>query len=278
MTSQPRILRELFSLGLCLTLGMAASAQGPATKLPALAPYDSIALNPSVVPKDRLAESWWASRHQAILTSLPSHTDAELLLIGDSITNNYEKHNPPYEDFQPIWNQYYAPRKALNLGFSGDTTANVLWRLDHGEVDGLHPRAVVLLIGTNNTAFGQTAEQTEAGIDAVVVDLEYHLPNAKILLVGILPTGLPSMETDMDVNSYLATRYAGGHDPRIDYIDIGVIFYAGGALADNYFYDPFFSPPRPALHPNTLGQRRMASAIEPGLARLLGEHPIAATP
>jgi len=246
---------------LCFTAG----AQAPAVT----------ALNPSATAKDRLSEPWWAARHNTILASLPSHADTELLLIGDSITNNYEKANPPNENFLPIWKRYYEPRKALNLGFSGDTTANVLWRIDHGEVNGLHPKAVVLLIGTNNTAYGQTAEQTEAGIDAVVVDLEFHLPNTKILLVGILPTGLPAMSRDMDVNSYLATRYAGGHDPQVDFIDIGVIFYLGGTLADAFYADPAFTPPRPALHPNTLGQRRMASAIEPALARLLGETPIA---
>jgi lysophospholipase L1-like esterase len=228
----------------------------------------------SVSPQDRLAEAWWAARHKAIVSSLPAHSDAELILLGDSITNNYEKSNPPNEDFQPIWNQYYAPRKALNLGFSGDTTANVLWRLDHGEVAGLHPKAVVLLIGTNDTARGESVEQTEAGIDAVIIDLEFRLPGTKILLLGILPTGLPSMSKDLDINSYLATRYAGGHDSKISFIDIGVIFYAGGALSDAYFVDPSFSPPRPALHPNTLGQRRMASAIEPSLARLLGDTPV----
>lgn len=252
---------------LCLTATAGTQAPTPSSA------------NPSTTAKDRLAEPWWAARHKAILAALPTHADAKLLLIGDSITNNYEKANPPNENFLPIWKQYYEPRKALNLGFSGDTTANVLWRLDHGEVAGLHPKAVVLLIGTNNTAyFDQTAEQTEAGIDAVIVDLEFHLPETKILLLGILPTGLPSMSRDMDVNSYLATRYAGGHDPQVDFIDIGVIFYLGGTLADGFFYDPSFTPPKPALHPNTLGQRRMASAIEPALARLMGEAPISANP
>lgn len=229
----------------------------------------------TVAPMDRLSEPWWADRHKAIVSSLPQHADAELLLLGDSITQNYEKASPPNENFQPIWQQYYAPRKALNLGFSGDTTANVLWRLDHGEVSGLNPKVVVLLIGTNDTARGRTVEQTEAGIDAVIVALEYHLPKTKILLMGILPTGLKSMSADLDINSYLAVRYAGGHDPQVSFQDIGVIFYEGGALADGFFYDPFLKTPAPALHPNTLGQRRMASAIEGPLARLMGDKAVA---
>jgi lysophospholipase L1-like esterase len=230
--------------------------------------------NPAVVPTDRLSEGWWAERHKAIVSGLATHADTQLLLIGDTITNNYDKAHPPNENFQPIWQQYYAPRRALNLGFSGDTTANVLWRVDHGEVDGLHPKVAILLIGTNNTTFGQTAEQTEAGIDAVIADLEHHLPETKILLLGILPTGLPSRETNFDVNSYLGTRYAGGGDPHVTYLDISVIFYAGGELNDSIFYDPYLTPPRPALHPNAIGQRRMASAIEPAVARLMGDRPV----
>jgi lysophospholipase L1-like esterase len=258
---------------LCLCLSSFVHAQGPTVNKIDDAPASTTSI-PSIAPKDRLSESWWANRHKSIVAALPDHADAELVFLGDSITQNYEKSSPANENFQPIWQQYYAPRKALNLGFSGDTTANVLWRLDHGEVAGLSPKVVVLLIGTNDTAHGLTAEQTEAGIDAVIVSLEYHLPKAKILLLGILPTGLQSHSADLDINSYLATRYAGGHDPQVSFTDIGVIFYEGGTLADGFFYDPFLKPPQPALHPNALGQRRMASAIEGPLARLLGEAPI----
>jgi lysophospholipase L1-like esterase len=231
--------------------------------------------NPASIPKDRLSEKWWADRHKAIVAALPAHADTQLLLIGDSITNNYEKAKPPNEDFQPIWQQYYAPRKALNLGFSGDTTANVLWRLDHGEVDGLHPKVAVLLIGTNNTGFfHQNAEQTEEGIDAVVADIERHLPDTKILLLGLLPTRLPSKNENFDVNSYLGLRYAGGKDTHVTYMDISVVFYQGGQLNDSIFYDAYLNPPRASLHPNTQGQRMMASAIEHTVARLMGDEPI----
>ena len=238
-------------------------------------PTPIAALNPAVVATDRLSEVWWADRHKVIVAGLAGHADTQLLLIGDSITNNYDKAKPTNENFQPIWQQYYAPRKALNLGFSGDTTANVLWRLDHGEVDGLHPKVAVLLIGTNNTGFlHETAEQTDAGIDAVIVDLEHHLPKTKILLLGILPTRLPSKDENFDVNSYLGARYAGGKDQQVTYLDIGVIFYQGGSLNDSLFYDPYLTPPRASLHPNTQGQRMMASAIEPAVARLMGDTPI----
>ena len=91
--------------------------------------------NPAVIATERLQFSWWADRHKAIVEAAHSRPDTQLLLIGDSIINNYDKQLPPDENFSPTWNEFYEPRKAMNLGFSGDTTANVLWRIDQGEVD-----------------------------------------------------------------------------------------------------------------------------------------------
>lgn len=232
------------------------------------------AASPAVVPTDRLNEPWWAERHQQVLAEVKAHPDAQLLMIGDSITNNYDKSKLPDENFQPTWQQFYAPRKALNLGFSGDKTENLLWRLDHGEVEGLHPKVAVLLIGTNNTGVGkQTAVQTESGIDAVIADLENKMPGTRILLLGILPSELSSEKSayDRDINAYLAKCY--GESSRVTYLDINSIFYAHGVLDTSTFYDPRLPGHPPALHPDTNGQRRMAEAIEPTLAKLMGDSP-----
>ena len=228
--------------------------------------------NPAIVPQDRLQESWWAQRHQAVLEAVHQHPETALLMIGDSITNDFDKAEPPDQDLQPIWQQFYAPRHALNLGFSGDTTAHVLWRLDHGEVEGLHPQAVVLLIGTNNTgAFNETAEQTEAGIDAVIGALEQKLPATRILLLGILPSGMAEdkIARDRKVNDYLAACYS--EDPRVGYLDLSSLFYKNGSLNQNLFYDPRMPWHGSALHPDTVGHRMMAEAIEPALAELMGD-------
>jgi lysophospholipase L1-like esterase len=229
--------------------------------------------NPAVAPADRLSEPWWANRHNAILETIRARPDAQLLLIGDSITHNYDKANPPDENFQPVWKEFYEPRRALNLGFSGDTTAHVLWRLRHGEVDGLHPKVAMVLIGTNNTAHGHSEEQTEAGIDAVVNELERRLPETRILLLGILPSDISAAKTQKDraINRYLAACY--GENPRVTYLDIGSIFYQQDSLRSALFYDPRLSEPRHPLHPDSAGQRMMAEAIEPTLAKLMGEPP-----
>ena len=243
---------------------LAVLAQSPVATTP----------NPAIIPHDRLSESWWTERHNAVLDAIRNHPDTQLLMIGDSITNNYDKAKLPDENFQPTWLEFYEPRKALNLGFSGDTTANLLWRLNHGEVDGLHPKAAVLLIGTNNTGHDhETAQQTESGIDAVIGDLEQRLPETHILLLGLLPSAVSAEKTAQDqaVNRYLATCY--GENPRIAYLDIGSIFYKDGALNTDIFYDPRLPQHGKPLHPDTIGQRRMAEAIEPTLAKLMGDTP-----
>jgi lysophospholipase L1-like esterase len=229
--------------------------------------------NPAITPADRLSESWWAERHKAVVEAVQTHTETQLLLIGDSITNNYDKANPPDENFQPTWNRFYAPRNALNLGFSGDTTAHVLWRLNHGEVDGLHPKVAIVLIGTNNTGHGQTAEQTELGIDAVIARIEELLPQTHILLLGILPSAISDDKTARDraVNQYLATCY--GENPTVTYLDIASIFYEDGALNSALFYDPRLPGHPKPLHPDTRGQRMMAEAIESTLAALMADTP-----
>lgn len=242
--------------------------------LAVLFPFSGPARAQAVIPASRLGESWWADRHAAVLEAARVHPDADLLLIGDSIINNYDKARPPDENFLPIWKQFYEPRKAINLGFSGDTTANVLWRLSHGEVDGLHPRGAVLLVGTNDTGrANESAEETETGIDAVIAAIEQRLPETRIMLLGILPSDISADKTarDRQVNRYLADCY--GENAHVTYLDIGSIFYAGGVLNTAIFYDPRLPRPGGALHPDTDGQRRMAEAIEPTLARMMGESP-----
>lgn len=232
-----------------------------------------VAQSAATTPVDRLKEPWWAKRHAAILERAKAEKDAELILLGDSITQNYEKADPPDEDFLPTWRRFYAGRKALNLGFSGDTTAHVLWRLEHGEVDGLRPRAVVLLIGTNNTARGQSAAETSQGIDAVVAKVHEKLPQSSILLLGLLPSEVSPEKSavDAEVNRYLARRYET--EAKVAYVDVSPVFFRDGGLNTSIFYDPRLKTPRKPLHPDTTGQRLMAEAIEPILARLMEDSP-----
>jgi lysophospholipase L1-like esterase len=230
--------------------------------------------NVGAIPLDRLGEPWWAERHHAVLQAVKAHPDTPLLLLGDSITQNYEKSKLPDENFQPTWQTFYAPRNAINLGFSGDTTANLLWRLENGELQGVSPKVAVVLIGTNNTGVAnQNAAQTQVGIDAVVAEIEQRLPSTHIVLIGLLPSELSPQKTavDQEVNRYLARVYS--ENPRVTYLDISSIFFVNGRLNSAIYYDPRLPGHPGAMHPDTKSQYMMAEATEPTLARLLSEKP-----
>ena len=224
----------------------------------------------SFSPEPESRQGWWMDRHNTLLDRL-KQGNADVVFIGDSITQNYEKTNPPDENFKPTWDAFYGSRNALNLGFSGDTTGNVLWRLENGELDGIAPKVAVILIGTNDTARIVTARETEAGIEEIVRFVHGKSPTTKILLLGILPSRrwYAKTEADEQVNALLAKTYATA--ANVTYLDIAAVFKKGGELQDALFYDPRLKNPSGALHPDTIGQRKMAEAIEPSLCRLLGD-------
>src|SRR4051794_39857839 len=142
----------------------------------------------AATPISRMDLPWWRARHEAKLKELAVQPD--LIFLGDSITENWEKSGPPaWQEFKPVWQRFYGDRKAVNLGFKGDTTASLLWRIRNGEVAGIKPKVAVVLIGANNLGrVHWAAEDTLAGIDAIVQELRKRLPDTKILLLGVLPS------------------------------------------------------------------------------------------
>lgn len=234
-------------------------------------------LNPALMPLGRMDTDWWAKRHEAVLARM-KQGNVDLLLIGDSITNNYDKTSPPNpanQNFHPVWEQFYGDRHAVNLGFSGDTTAHVLWRFQNGELNGISPKAAVVMIGTNNLGYYPqlTAEEDATSIEAVVDELHKRLPQTKVLLLGVLPRGgSPLWKTQIPaINQLLATQYAGSD--FVTFKDISNVFMKNGEVNTSLYYDPTFTPPADALHPTAEGQRKMAEAIEPVVAKLLGDKP-----
>ncbi len=228
------------------------------------------AANPAVVAVPQ-GSAWWMTRHLERLEQV-KQGGVDLLFVGDSITQNYEKAGPaPDEVFLPTWQDFFAPHRALNLGYSADRTQNVLWRLEHGEVDGLAPKDVVLLIGTNNTdpvlnqSSPETAEEVTAGVVAVVEALHAKIPGAQVLLIEILPSAVTREKSDEDlaVNQALRARYAKSNYVRC--LDLSSLFLKDGALNVGLFYDSRLKTPRPPLHPDTQGQRLMAKAISTAL-------------
>ncbi len=221
-------------------------------------------------PIARLGVPGWMALHQSFLDK-PDRKTAELLLVGDSITQDLLRAGPlPQQDMRPVWNRFYAPRKALNIGISGDTTANLLWRLRNGEIDGITPKVAQLLIGANNFGYAHwNAADTLAGIEANIDELRRRLPRTKIILLSVLPSRR-SKWADLNtlaVNRSLAARYRPGN--AVHYIDVTAAFHRNGALDPDAFYDGALQPPAPLLHPSQAGWTRMAEMVEPTLAALM---------
>src|SRR5208337_5244157 len=106
----------------------------------------------------------------------------DVLFLGDSITDGWRGSG------KDVWKEKFEPLKAANFGIGGDRTQHVLWRLQNGELEGIKPRAAVIMIGTNNLG-ANTAEEIADGIKAIVAEIQKKQPETKILLLGIFPRG-----------------------------------------------------------------------------------------
>lgn len=228
----------------------------------------------AATPIARTDLPWWRARHDAKLREL-AQAKPELIFLGDSITQDWERAGPPeWQDFAPEWQRFYGDRHAVNLGFKGDTTASLLWRIRNGEVSGIAPKAAVVLIGANNLGrVHWSAEDTVTGIDAIITDLHKRLPTTKILLLAVLPSERSAWisETTLQINQQLAQRYKA--DPTVSFLDLTALFMRNGVLNRGLFLDPKLTPPEPPLHPSAQGQALMSKAMEPVLATMLGDRP-----
>ncbi len=228
----------------------------------------------AAIPISRMDLPWGRQRHEAKLREL-GHAKPELIFLGDSITQDWELSGPPeWRDFTPVWQRFYGDRHAVNLGFKGDTTASLIWRIRNGEVAGIAPKAAVILIGANNLGRPHwSAEDTVAGSDTIIGDLHKRLPATKILVLGVLPSerSVWITETTGQINRMLAQRYKD--DRSVSFLDLTALFMRNGVLNRSLFLDPHLTPPDPPLHPTAQGQAMMAKAMEPVLANMLGDRP-----
>lgn len=228
-------------------------------------------VNLAAVPIGRMDLPWWRARFERTLIEGRDDPKARLVWLGDSITQYWQRNGKArFEQIFPVWRQYYGRYHPLDFGLIGDTTSSVIWRIDHGEFTGLHPRLVIVLIGANNlgaTHWG--ARVTVPGIEAVVDDLHRHVPGARILLVGILPSirsAWISAET-MKINDRLRAIYARSN--LVTFRNVGGVLEHDGKPVPSLYVDPRLHPPQPALHPDAAGMGRIASALAPTVMRMM---------
>jgi lysophospholipase L1-like esterase len=182
-----------------------------------------------------------------------------VLFLGDSITEGWGGRG------KEVWNKTYAQYQPANFGIGGDRTQHVLWRIDNGELDGINPKVLVLMIGTNN--IGYTAEEIAKADVKICSEIHEKLPNTKLLLLGIFPRGMDPKDAKVAsmrdkikaVNAELAKLDDGS---KTRYLDIGDKFLTpDGMLTKEIMPD--------ALHPNAKGYQIWADAMQPLLDEVM---------
>jgi lysophospholipase L1-like esterase len=194
--------------------------------------------NTAAIPTFRLEDDFydWEERHEKIL-EIQKSLDPEIVLIGDSITHLWG--GLPVDSHARganAWSKTFGNRRVLNLGFGWDRTQNVLWRLEHGEMDGTNPKVVVINIGTNNlTTSNHARANTPTEIaDAILLICERvyrKSPKSRIIVMGVFPRGFKPDDyyrtQVIELNGFLAKRLAG--QSQITFLNISDQFVAPGA-------------------------------------------------
>ena len=223
------------------------------------------AQNSAVVPSPRMSmmpDPNWMKRHQAFV-AMAQKGNIDLLFLGDSITDAWGGEGHGNSAGANVFAKEFERFKTANFGIGGDQTQHVLWRLQHGELEGIHPKAVMLMIGTNNTG-GHSAEAIADGITAIVKEIPKRSPHTKILLLGIFPRGQkpnPLRDKIKQVNAIVSKLDDGGK--TVKYLDIGDKFLEpDGSISKEIMPD--------ALHLTEKGYQIWADAVKEPIAELLG--------
>jgi lysophospholipase L1-like esterase len=205
----------------------------------------------------------WVTRHNEILAlNQPGAMRADVVFLGDSITHFWSG-EPKAKRVagKDSWEKWIAPHHPINLGYGWDRTENVLWRLRHGEIAGLKPKAFVVLIGTNNLSGFNPPAETAEGVAEVCRELRRQAPQAKILLLAILPRQAKPDATRQrvtDTNKLLqAQMLLKSQGPQIAdaYLDLtDKLVEADGSILKETMND--------YLHPTNKGYEVMGAAID----------------
>jgi lysophospholipase L1-like esterase len=224
----------------------------------------ALADNTAVIPAPRTTvPTNWLASHEAFVARA-KQGGVDMLFLGDSITAGWLWGKGGLN----IWNKMYVPRHAADFGIGYDRTQNVLWRIENGELEGINPKVVVLLIGTNNAGYEDdgkprnTTPEIIEGVTTIVRELRTRLPESKILLLGIFPRGEkadPVREQIKAINAGIAKLDDG---KTVKFMDVGAKLPGpDGTLSRDIMPD--------LLHPNEKGYQIWADAMESTLSSML---------
>lgn len=184
-------------------------------------------MNDCIIPNERTDEHG-RLLFEEINAEVRARPQAQVVFIGDSLTERWKSIG------RQSWDEHFA-HSAINLGIDSDETQDVLWRLQHGNLDGLNPHYAILLIGINNIyESNNTAFETYEGIQAIVDLLHRMLPQTQIVVLGLLPfreAKVGQRERARIVNTYLSIH------PNITYCDLSEYFVHAGILRSELYED-----------------------------------------
>ena len=245
----------LISFSGCQSVDVPAPANkpvAPAVKLPAQ-PADVAA------PKfgnDGQINAGFAKSHESFVATAKKG-EAQVVFLGDSITAGWNGQKALFE-------KEYGQYKAANFGIGGDRVQHVLWRVENGEFEGIKPKAVVLMIGTNNAGVVEnSAEQIAAGIKKIIAAIHQRSPDTKVLLLAIFPRGPNPADANRVKNEKVNAIIAKFDDgKKVHFFDIGAKFLTpDGTLERTVMPD--------LLHLNVASYQIEADAIREKLASLV---------
>ena len=222
-----------------------------------------------------------SERHNQKVAAVRSH-NYDLMMIGDSILHTVGDQGGEWEPLRAVWQTHFWPRNAINLGYSGYRTENVLWNLQNGELDSQKsPKVAVVLIGTNNSddtnyPTVHTAEQIFDGTKAIVETIRKKHPTTKILVLSIFPRGGAREVTNYhrrytNSDQCVETCRVAGEltkkltdNKHVFWLNLNSVFFRkDGTMNTDLIPD--------LVHPNAAGAEAWANALEPTLAKLIGD-------
>jgi len=175
----------------------------------------------------------WLKIHEGLVKTVQANPGpVDVLLVGDSITIQWGA----------SWAKQFPDRKAVNIGIGGDKTQNVLWRLDHGGVDGLQPKTIVLMIGNNNMFFTPETGVAAAakGVETCARNLREKFPDAELIVAKILPCHAPKSRfyEDILLTNAEIDKLNLGADPKIRVLDLTAEFLNADGTIKKALYTP----------------------------------------
>ncbi|HWA24235.1 MAG TPA: GDSL-type esterase/lipase family protein [Lacunisphaera sp.] len=266
-TSRLLLVLALSLPGLLAQTPPPAAPAAPAAAAAPAAPAGPVVDASAAIPKTGPGGASFLQKHEKFLAR-GKEGPIGVLFLGDSITEGWTK--APH-----IWEHYYAKYQPANFGIGGDQTQHVVWRIENGELKGITPKVVVLMLGTNNTGL-HTGQQIAAADKKIVEMIREKIPGTKVLLLAIFPRGprknregVVTYDAILDAQKRMAAIAAANAElaklddgTNVRFLDINARFMGNDGTI------PYVLMPD-QLHPNAAGYQLWAEAMQSRLDEMM---------